>query len=104
MCPKIFMLLTQENLLSREHFKREMLIRGEYFLLHCNNLFCGKTFYAVMSYPGFGVGNFWRKKIKMYLKGEISEKVWMRQQTIYVQDRNQWDGYTQWKQEGHGYI
>jgi len=58
MCPKIFMLLTQENLLSREHFKREMLIRGEYFLLHCNNLFCGKTFYAVMSYPGFGVGNF----------------------------------------------
>lgn len=52
------MLLMQENLGGREHIKREMLIRGEYFLLHCNNLFCGKTFYAVMSQPGFGVGNF----------------------------------------------
>ena len=49
MCPKIFMLLRQENLLGGEHVKREILIRREYFLLHYNNLFCGKTFYAVMS-------------------------------------------------------
>lgn len=40
----------------------------------------------------------------MYLKGEISEKVWMRKLTIYVQDRSQWDGYTQWKQGGQGYV
>jgi hypothetical protein len=49
MCLKIFMLLMQENFLSREHTKRDMLIRGEYFLLHYNNLFCGKMFYAMMS-------------------------------------------------------
>lgn len=90
--------------LSREHIKREMLIRGEYFLLHYNNIFCGKTFYAVMSYPGFRVGNFWRKNVKVYFKGEISEKVWMRKPTIFVQDRSQWDGYTQWKQKGQGYV
>jgi hypothetical protein len=104
MCPKIFMVLMQVNLVSGEHIKREMLIRGEYFLLHCNTLLCGKMFYAVMSSPCFGVGNFWRKKVKMYLKGEISEKVWMRKQTIYVQDRSQWDGYTQWKHDGQGYV
>jgi len=49
MCPKIFMVLMQVNLVSGEHIKREMLIRGEYFLLHCNTLLCGKMFYAVMS-------------------------------------------------------